>query len=190
MAKAIAKLGYQAEITSNPIKVSESDIVILPGVGAAGDTMDSLQKLELEEPIKRVIKEHRPFFGICLGLQVLLTSTEESGGYECFNLIPGVVRILPSELKVPEMGWNQVKQKISHPIFEGIPDMSNFYFVHSYYVDPTDKSIVAGETDYGVNFCSMVIKDNMVATQFHPEKSGETGLKLLSNFLKRNTNLK
>ena len=190
VAKAIAKLGYQAEITSDPNKVLEADIVILPGVGAAGDTMDSLQKLELVEPIKRAIKEDRPFFGSCLGLQVLLTSTEESGGSECFNLIPGVVRLLPPNLKVPEMGWNQLKQKLSHPIFEGIPDMSNFYFVHSYYVDPTDKSVVAGETDYGVNFCSMIIKDNMVATQFHPEKSGETGLKLLSNFLKLNTNSK
>ncbi len=190
VAKAIAKLGYQAEITSDPNKVLEANIVILPGVGAAGDTMKSLQKLGLVEPIKQVIVEDRPFFGICLGLQVLLTSTEESGGYECFNLIPGVVRLLPPDLKVPEMGWNQVKQKLSHQIFEGISDGSNFYFVHSYYVDPADKSIVAGETDYGLDFCSMIIKDNLVATQFHPEKSGETGLKLLSNFLKLNVNSK
>lgn len=187
VVKAIAKLGYQAEITSDPAKVSTADIVILPGVGAAGDTMDSLQKLALVEPIKQVIEEDRPFFGICLGLQVLLTSTEESGGYDCFDLIPGVVRLLPPNLKVPEMGWNQVKQKKQHPIFDSIPDSTNFYFVHSYYVDPVDKSVVAGETNYGVDFCSMIIKDNLIATQFHPEKSGDMGLKLLSNFLKIST---
>ena len=189
VAKAVAKLGYQAEVTCDPSSVLSANIVILPGVGAAGDTMDNLQRLGLVEPVKQIIKEDRPFFGICLGLQVLLTSTEESGGYECLDLIPGTVRLLPPDLKVPQMGWNQVKQKISHPIFEGIPDKSNFYFVHSYYVDPSDKSVVAGETDYGIDFCSMIVIDNLVATQFHPEKSGEIGLKMLSNFLKNSTKL-
>jgi imidazole glycerol-phosphate synthase subunit HisH len=187
VAKAVARLGYQAEVTSDPNTVLKADRVILPGVGAAGDTMDSLQKLGLVEPVKQIINEDRPFFGICLGLQVLLTSTEESGGYECLDLIPGMVRLLPPDLKVPEMGWNQVKQKMSHPVFEGIPDGSNFYFVHSYYVDPVNKSIIAGETDYGIDFCSMIVKDNLVATQFHPEKSGEIGLRMLSNFLKNST---
>ena len=189
VAKAVAKLGYQSEVTSDANKVLKADTVILPGVGAAGNTMDSLQKLGLVEPIKHIIKEERSFFGICLGLQVLLTSTEESGGYECLDLIPGTVRLLPPDLKVPEMGWNQVKQKMSHPIFEGIPDRSNFYFVHSYYVDPANKLVVAGETDYGIDFCSMIVKDNLVATQFHPEKSGEIGLKMLSKFLKNSINL-
>ena len=187
VAKAVARLGYQAEVPSDPNTVLKADRVILPGVGAAGDTMDSLQKLGLVEPVKQIINEDRPFFGICLGLQVLLTSTEESGGYECLDLIPGMVRLLPPDLKVPEMGWNQVKQKMSHPVFEGIPDGSNFYFVHSYYVDPVNKSIIAGETDYGIDFCSMIVKDNLVATQFHPEKSGEIGLRMLSNFLKNST---
>ena len=187
VAKAVAKLGYQAEITNAPNKVLESDIVILPGVGAAGDTMDSLHALGLVEPIKKVVLEDRPFFGICLGLQVLLTSTEESGGYDCFGLIPGTVRLLPADLKMPEIGWNQINYKMAHPIFDGIPNGSNFYFVHSYYVDPADKSIVAGETAYGVNFCSMIIRGNLIATQFHPEKSGERGLRLLSNFLKLNS---
>jgi len=184
VAKAVARLGYQAQVTSEPARVLDADIIILPGVGAAGDTMDSLQKLGLVEPVKQVIAEDRPFFGICLGLQVLLTTTEESGGYDCLDLIPGMVKLLPSDLKVPQMGWNQVRQEVDHPIFEGIPDSSNFYFVHSYYVDPAERSVVAGTTDYGVEFCSMVVKDNLIATQFHPEKSGETGLRLLANFLK------
>jgi len=184
VAKAVAKLGYQAEVTDDPKKVLAADVVILPGVGAAGDTMDSLRKLGLVEPIKQVIAENRPFLGICLGVQVLLTATEESGGYDCLDIIPGTVRLLPPDLKVPHMGWNQVKQKMAHPVFDGIPDDANFYFVHSYYVDPSDRSIVAGETDYGISFCSMVIKDNLMATQFHPEKSGEVGLRLLDNFLR------
>jgi imidazole glycerol-phosphate synthase subunit HisH len=184
VAKAVANLGYKAEVTDDPRRMLAADVVILPGVGAAGDTMDSLQKLGLVEPIKQVIRENRPFLGICLGLQVLFTSTEESGGYDCLNLIPGTVRLLPPNLKVPHMGWNQLKQKMAHPVFNGIPDEANFYFVHSYYVDPSDRSIVAGETDYGIDFCSMVIKNNLIATQFHPEKSGEVGLRLLGNFLK------
>ncbi len=184
VAKAVAKMGYHAEITSDSQTVLDSDIVILPGVGAAGDTMDSLQQLGMLDPIKQVIAQNRPFLGICLGLQVLLTSTEESGGYNCLDLIPGTVKLLPPDLKVPEMGWNQVKQKMSHPIFDGIPDSSNFYFVHSYYVDPSDNSVIAGETDYGLEFCSMILRDNLAATQFHPEKSGDMGLKLLGNFLK------
>lgn len=183
VAKAVAKLGYEAEISSDPQKVLAADIVILPGVGAAGDTMDSLQNLGLVEPVRQVIAGSRPFLGICLGIQVLLTSTEESGGYDCLDVIPGVVKLLPPDLKVPQMGWNQVKQKMPHPIFEGIPDGANFYFVHSFYVDPADKSVVAAETDYGIDFCSMLIRDNLVATQFHPEKSGELGLRLLRNFL-------
>ena len=183
VAKAVAKLGYEAEISSDPQKVLAADIVILPGVGAAGDTMDSLQDLGLVEPVRQVIAGSRPFLGICLGIQVLLTSTEESGGYDCLDVIPGVVKLLPPDLKVPQMGWNQVKQKMPHPIFEGIPDGANFYFVHSFYIDPADKSVVAAETDYGIDFCSMLIRDNLVATQFHPEKSGELGLRLLRNFL-------
>jgi len=184
VAKAIDKLGYQTEVTNESQKILEASIVILPGVGAAGETMDSLRRLDLIQPIKKVIKDYRPFLGICLGLQVLFDYTEESGGYDCLGLIPGKARLLPPGLKVPHMGWNQVKQKIAHPVFDGIPDEANFYFVHSYYSDPADKSIIAGETDYGFNFCSMIIKGNLIAVQFHLEKSGHSGLKMLDNFLK------
>ncbi|MDY6833198.1 MAG: imidazole glycerol phosphate synthase subunit HisH [Chloroflexota bacterium] len=184
VVKAVAKLGYNAELTNNPHKVMAAHTVILPGVGAAGDTMDSLEHLDLVEPIRKVILDNRPFLGICVGLQVLLTSTEESGGYQCLGLIPGSVRLLPAGLKVPQMGWNQLKQKIEHPIFDGIPDRTNFYFVHSYHVNPDDHAIVAAETEYGFDLCAMIIHKNLIATQFHPEKSGWFGLKMLDNFLK------
>jgi glutamine amidotransferase len=116
-------------------------------------------------------------------MQLLLSQTEEGGRNECLKVIAGAVRRLPSGLKVPQIGWNQVKQVKRHPIFKGIPDGSNFYFVHSYYAEPEDETVVAGTTGYGVNLCSMLIKDNLVATQFHPERSGELGLRMYANFL-------
>ena len=122
--------------------------------------------------------------GVCIGLQVLFDGTEEGGWHECLGIIPGRVRKLPAGLKIPHMGWNQVKQSVSHPIFDGIPDGANFYFVHSYYAEPDDKSLVAGETEYGISLCSVIARGNLVATQFHPEKSGELGLKIYDNFIK------
>jgi glutamine amidotransferase len=184
VANAISKLGYQAKITSIPHEMLTAQAVILPGVGAAADTMANLQTLGLISPIRRFIAEGRPFFGVCIGLQILFSGTEEGGWHECLGIIPGVVRRLPPGLKIPHMGWNQVKQKISHPIFSGISDEANFYFVHSYYVEPDDRSLVAGETEYGVSFCSVIAKGNLVATQFHPEKSGEVGLKIYDNFIR------
>ena len=184
VVSAIIKLGYQPEVTSSPRRVLNAAAVILPGVGAAGDTMDSLEKLGMSKIIRQLICGGRPFFAVCVGLQVLFSRTEERGGHECLGVIPGIVRRLPSGLKIPHMGWNQVKQTIVHPLFDGIPDESNFYFVHSYYVESADMSVVAGTTDYGIPICSMVIKGNLVATQFHPEKSATYGLKLYSNFLK------
>jgi glutamine amidotransferase len=182
VVNAIRRLGYQPEITSVPEAVLAADAVILPGVGAAGDTVDSLKKLGLVEPVRHYIAEGRPFLGICIGLQVLLTGTEEGGWYECLDIIPGTVRKLPPGLKIPHMGWNQVRQKVSHPVFEGIPDGTNFYFVHSYYAAPEDGALVAGETDYGIDFCSAITRDRLVATQFHPERSGDIGLKFYKNF--------
>jgi glutamine amidotransferase len=184
VANAIAKLGYQPRITSDPAEVLKAQAVILPGVGAAADTMANLERLGLANPIRQLVTEGRPFLGVCIGLQVLFTSTEEGGGRECLGIIPGRVRRLPSGLKIPHMGWNQVRQTIAHPVFEGIPDEANFYFVHSYYVEPDDRSLVAGETEYGVRLCSVIARGNLIATQFHPEKSGEIGLRLYDNFIK------
>jgi len=184
VVNAIAKLGYQSRITSDPGDIVNAQAVILPGVGAAADTMANLKRLGLARMIGQLIAEGRPFLGVCIGLQILFTATEEGGWHECLGIIPGQVRKLPSGLKVPHMGWNQVKQTISHPIFDGIPDEANFYFVHSYYVEPEDKSLVTGETEYGIRLCSVIARGNLVATQFHPEKSGDVGLRLYENFMK------
>jgi glutamine amidotransferase len=184
VTNAIGRLGYQPEIINTPDEVLAAQAVILPGVGAAADTIASLQRLGLTKAIGQIIAEGRPFLGVCIGLQVLFYGTEEGGWHECLGIIPGVVRRLPPDLKIPHMGWNQVKQRVVHPIFSGIPDEANFYFVHSYYVEPDDESLVAGETDYGITMCSVIAKDNLVATQFHPEKSGDIGLRLYDNFIK------
>jgi glutamine amidotransferase len=184
VVNAINKLGFEVKVTSKPAEVLDARAVILPGVGAAADTVSSLKALKLAEPIRHIIAEDRPFLGICIGFQVLFTGTEEGGWHECLDILPGAVRRLPPGLKVPHMGWNQVKQKISHPVFDGVPDNTNFYFVHSYYVKPEDISLVAGETEYGTTFCSVIVRGNLVATQFHPEKSGEFGLRIYNNFIK------
>ena len=184
VVNAINRWGYQAKVSSIPREILAAQAVILPGVGAAADTMHSLEKLSMTEAIRQLIQRKRPLFAICVGMQILLSVTEEGGWHECLGVIPGKVRRLPEGLKIPHIGWNQVKQKLTHPVFDGIPDETNFYFVHSFYADPEDTSVIAGTTDYGVSMCSMVVKDNLVATQFHPEKSGEYGLKMYANFLK------
>ena len=184
VSNAITRLGYRLTVTNNPEDLAGASAVILPGVGAAGDTMTSLEQLGFVDPIRRFIAADRPFLGVCIGLQVLLTGTEEGGGRQCLDVIPGQVKKLPSGLKIPHMGWNQVKQVQSHPIFKGIPDETNFYFVHSYYGSPAVEEVVAGETEYGISFCSVIVSGNLIATQFHPEKSGELGLKIYDNFLK------
>ncbi len=187
---AIAKLGYTTKIVSTPQEVDEAEGLILPGVGAAGHIMESLKALGLDNAIRQYINQNRYFLGICVGMQVLLDKTDENGGHDCLNIIPGSVRKFNEDLKVPHMGWNQVKQKQNHPVFAGIPDKTDFYFVHSYYCDPHDKAVIAGETTYGKTFCSAIIKGNMIATQFHPEKSGEPGLRIYDNFIKLATDTK
>ena len=184
VANAIAKLGYEAQVTSKASEILDARVIILPGVGAAANTMESLNNLGLANPIRQFVAGGRPFLGICMGLQVLLTGTDEGGWHKCLDIIPGRVKKLPAGLKIPHMGWNQVKQKLSHPVFDGIPDEAHFYFVHSYHAEPDDKSVIAGETDYGIQFCSVVARGNLIATQFHPEKSGEFGLRFYDNFLK------
>jgi glutamine amidotransferase len=185
VANAMAKLGYEPKVTDKPSDVLNAAAVILPGVGAAGDAMENLKKIGMADVIRKLIDDKRPLFAVCVGLQLLLSGTEEGGWHECLDVIPGKVRRLPAGLKIPHMGWNQVRQTAKHEVFDAIPDEANFYFVHSYYVDPEDKSVVAGITDYGIPFGSVIIKDNLVATQFHPEKSGNWGLKMYSNFLKK-----
>jgi len=184
VVNAVTRLGYRSKITSKAEDVSAAQTLILPGVGAAGDTMANLNQLQLTDPIIRYISDGKPFLGICIGLQVLLSGTEEGGWHDCLGVIPGKVKRLPEGQKIPHMGWNQVKQVMPHPVFDGIPDEANFYFVHSYYADPDDESFVAGNTDYGVTFCSAIARDNLVAVQFHPERSGEHGLRFYDNFLK------
>ena len=184
VTNALIKLGYQPKVTRDPEDVLNAAAVIFPGVGAAADAMQSLKDSGLDEAIREVIREGQPLFAVCVGMQVLLSSTEEGGWNECLGIIPGSVKKLPAGLKVPHIGWNQVKQMVRHPIFEDIPDESNFYFVHSYYAEPEDTTVITGTTEYGVTLCSVLIKDNLVATQFHPEKSGTIGLRMYANFLK------
>jgi glutamine amidotransferase len=184
VVNAVSRLGYEASVTASPAEVLKARAVILPGVGAAADTMANLRQQGLDSPIRQFIAEGKPFLGVCIGMQVLFSDTEEGGNHQCLGVIPGKVRKFPPGLKVPHMGWNQLKQKIAHPVFEGIADGANFYFVHSYYVEPEDKALVAGETEYGLPFCSVVARDNLIATQFHPEKSGEVGLKVYDNFIR------
>lgn len=182
--KAVAHVGYDPQISSQRSVVESANVVIMPGVGAAADTMSNLARCSLVDPIREFIASGRPFLGVCMGLQALLTVSEEGGEHACLDIVPGRVRRLPEGLKVPHMGWNRVRQRRAHPVFEGIPDGAFFYFVHSYYADPLDESVVVGETDYGVNFAAVVAKDNIVATQFHPEKSGQVGLRIYENFLR------
>ncbi len=187
--KGFEKLGFEAIVTADPKKLQEADKVVLPGVGAFADCMRNLEQGGFVEPILRVIREGRPFLGICLGLQLLFTESEEFGIHKGLDVIPGrVVRFADGmedggeELKVPHMGWNQLSFKKRPPLFAGLDEGTNVYFVHSFYVKPEDEGVIATTTSYGIEFCSSVWKDNVVATQFHPEKSQEKGLLMLKNF--------
>lgn len=186
VAKALEALGISPAVTGDPDRLAAADGVILPGVGSAAQAMAALQGRGLIGPIKDYVRSGKPFFGVCLGLQLLLERTEEGGG-DCLGLVAGQVKLFSAgaqgELKVPHMGWNSVEIQGRHPVFDGIPESSYFYFVHSYYGAPDRDDWVAGTTGYGVTFCSVLAKDNLVATQFHPEKSGPVGLRIYRNFI-------
>lgn len=183
VSRAVAHVGPAPSVTADPHDLRGADAVIVPGVGAAADTMRNLREHGMVEPVREYIASGRPFLGVCMGQQALLSLSEEGGEHECLGVIPGRVKKLPAGQKVPHMGWNTVRQRQPHPIFEAIPDESYFYFVHSYVPVPDDDGVVVGETDYGGPFASVLAKDNVVATQFHPEKSGEMGLRMYANFL-------
>jgi glutamine amidotransferase len=182
--KGFERVGAVAEISRDPAELAKADKIVLPGVGAFRDAMAELQRCQLVEPLLAAIRDDKPFLGICLGLQLLFDVSYE--GEECRGLgvIPGkVVRFdLPRNFKVPHMGWNQAIVRRPAPLLEGVQDGDYFYFVHSYYVVPDDPAVVAMDADYGGPFCAMIWRDNLCATQFHPEKSQAKGLCVLENF--------
>jgi glutamine amidotransferase len=189
--KGFVKVGVNAKVVSDPKSVDNAKAIVLPGVGAFRDCMRNLTEMALLESIIKSIRKGKPYLGICLGLQVLFTESEEFGVHKGFNILKGkVVRFHENLkdvdnikiLKVPHMGWNNVKIIKRPPIFDGIQDEAFFYFVHSFYVLPNDQEVISSATDYGITFTSMVWKENIFATQFHPEKSQVVGLKVLKNF--------
>ena len=189
VACAVRHLGHEPEITRDPEVVRSADRVIFPGVGAAGSSMATLEKLGLADALRDVHSAGRPILGICIGCQVVFSSSEEDGGTGCLGLLEGeAVRFrFPEGIqrKVPHMGWNEVNFTAAHPVLEGVAPGSQFYFVHSYHVEPADPGVSLGTATYGgIDFTAAVAKDNLVAVQFHAEKSGPAGLRLLDNFLR------
>lgn len=184
VSKAFEAVGHQAVVTREARVIGNADHVVLPGVGAFGDCMANIEQYGLVEPIRTAIQSGKPFLGICLGLQVLFTESEEFGPHKGLDIIQGTVRRFEGgqALKVPHMGWNQVHVQRACPLFDGVADGSDWYFVHSYFVDPINKQLAATMTTYGIPFVSSVWKDNIVACQFHPEKSQTVGLRLIKNF--------
>lgn len=182
--KALEKVGQPAVITSDPNRIAEAAKVVVPGVGAFRDAIARLREAGMVEPIVNHIRTGKPFLGICLGLQLLFSKSYEDGEYAGLDLFAGEVVRFPDVpgLKVPHMGWNQLHIRRSAPLLQDVPDESAVYFVHSYYVVPKDTNVIATQTDYPTHFTSMIWQDNVYATQFHPEKSQRTGLRILHNF--------
>lgn len=183
--KAFHKIGVDARVTAESASVRNASGIVLPGVGAFRDCMANLDNLNLLDTIVAEVRKGKPYLGICLGLQILFSESEEFGHCTGLGVFPGrVVRFQLADptLKIPHMGWNTVSFRKQPPICAGIPDRSHFYFVHSYYVEPENPDIIAGTTEYGIPFTSMVWKDHVMATQFHPEKSQDLGLRMLKGF--------
>lgn len=174
------KIGVPAEVTDDPALIEDADALVLPGVGAFGSAMDHLEKYK--GAISKFIQQGKPFLGVCLGLQLLLSESEESPGVNGLDIFQGNVIRLPTGLKIPHMGWNKLEVRNDCPILDGV-DQEYMYFVHSYYAHPDNESVVAATTSYGMDVPAVLWKDNIFATQFHPEKSGEAGLKILQNFV-------
>lgn len=190
VSKALELLGYETEVTRDAKRIADADHVILPGVGAFGAAMENLRKFELVDVVKDVAASGKPFMGICLGMQLLLDESTEQGNYKGLGIIPGkVIKFFKESdtnphtaaLKIPHMGWNSIHIEKPAPVLRDISDNSMVYFVHSYYVVP-EADVVAVTTEHGIPFCAAIWKDNIFATQFHPEKSGNVGLKMLKNF--------
>ena len=198
VSRALESCGVTPLVSGDPGELDNADAVVLPGVGSGPAAMTALRQRGLVEPLREYADSGRPFLGICLGLQLLLDWTDEEGGAPCLGIVPGKVKRLPSTippsggelkgghdpaLKIPHMGWNSVDISDSHPSLCGIDSGSYFYFVHSFYAEPSEQAGVAGMTEYGLPFCSVYARGNVVATQFHPEKSGPTGLRIYRNFV-------
>ena len=190
VARALQNIGESFLITDDIKKLEAASHIIFPGVGAAGDAMANLKQKKLDSWLKKWISEGKPLMGICLGMQIILDYSEENDT-KCVGLVPGSTKRFPEQLasagralKIPHMGWNNVEFRRSHPVFQDLSPAAEFYFVHSYYPAPSDESTVLGVTDYGIKFCSVLAVKNLVAMQFHPEKSGRPGLQILRNFCK------
>ena len=188
VARALHYLGKPCRISDDPEVLSQSSHIVFPGVGAAGEAMANLRQSGLDQWIPAWLEKGKPMLGICLGTQVIFEYSEENHT-PCLGIVAGSVRRFPEDLhqdglplKIPHMGWNHVSFQKDHPVFEELPDGAEFYFVHSYYPSPADDRQVVGWTDYGIPFCAAVALRNLVAVQFHPEKSGRPGLQILANF--------
>ena len=196
VASALAHAGAdEVVVTHDADLIHQADRVVFPGVGAIRDCMAEIRRLKCDQLLTDALADrHKPVLAICVGMQALMSHSQENGGVPCLDIIPGEVRYFGNplvdsdgaRLKVPHMGWNEVRQVRAHPLWQGIPDMTRFYFVHSYYVDAVDRELVAGSVQYGVNADAALARDNLFAVQFHPEKSHTAGLRLLRNFLEWN----
>jgi glutamine amidotransferase len=184
VVRSLKALGVEGTVTQDPAVVAQASRVIFPGVGAAGKAMDTLRQLGLDEALLQSCGRGIPILGICLGAQIILEHSEENDA-ACLGLLPGRTWALPrvEPLKIPHMGWNRVRFVQTHPVFQGLPEGAEYYFVHSYYPAPAEAAMVLGVTDHGFEFPSAIGRRNLVATQFHPEKSGRFGLQILKNFL-------
>ena len=193
VASALQHVGAkEVVVTHDADLIRQADRVVFPGVGAIRDCMAEIRRLKCDELLTQALTEqHVPVLAICVGLQAMMSRSQENDGVDCLDIIPGEVRYFGNpltgaagqRLKVPHMGWNEVRQQMDHPLWAGIPDLTRFYFVHSYYVHAQDRSLLAASVDYGVSADAALARDNLFAVQFHPEKSAAAGLTLLKNFL-------